>query len=104
MCDAAAWLLADPLNVVAFHCKAGKGRAGLMTTCLLLHMRWARTAAEALDHYALSRTHDSKGVTIPSQRRYAEYYAQLLDRCDPTPAVRFPRPLAWAEGLTVVAW
>ena len=78
--DAAAWLSADPENVVAFHCKAGKGRAGMMTTCLLLHMGWCATAREALDHYAHNRTHNGQGVTIPSQIRYVEYYATLLER------------------------
>lgn len=34
-CDAAAWIMADKENVVIFHCKAGKGRAGMMTVCLL---------------------------------------------------------------------
>ena len=78
--DAAAWLSADPSNIVAFHCKAGKGRAGMMSTCLLLHMGWCPTAREALDHYARTRTHNGKGVTIPSQIRYVEYYATLLER------------------------
>lgn len=33
--DAAAWLQADPDKVVVVHCKAGKGRTGLMICCLL---------------------------------------------------------------------
>ena len=92
-CDAAAWLLADPHNVVAFHCKAGKGRAGLMTTCLLLHMRWQTSAADALEFYALHRTHNGQGVTIPSQRRYAEYYALLLERARRTSQISTHVPL-----------
>ena len=97
--DAASWLSADPQNVVAFHCKAGKGRAGMMTVCLLLHMRWVDTAAEALEHYGRMRTHDGKGVTIPSQRRYVEYYALLLSAlrakaraAAPDASLRFPLP------------
>jgi hypothetical protein len=43
-------------------------------------MGWLATAADALEHYAHCRTHNGKGVTIPSQRRYVEYYAQLLRR------------------------
>jgi hypothetical protein len=36
-CDSAAsWLEADPQNVVALHCKAGKGRAGLMVSLHVL--------------------------------------------------------------------
>ena len=78
--DAAAWLAADPSNIVAFHCKAGKGRAGMMSTCLLLHMGWCGSARDALSHYAHARTHNGKGVTIPSQIRFVEYYATLLEQ------------------------
>ena len=35
--DARRWLEAHADNVVAVHCKAGKGRTGLMVCCLLIH-------------------------------------------------------------------
>jgi hypothetical protein len=146
--DAAAWLAAHPHNVVAVHCKAGKGRTGIMICCLMLYLHLnapalanlpdsssadaaaaaaaAQVAAESgdskasvregsssngctagspptaaaaaagladswhpwqsveplllqrlpqpaqnvLDLYALRRTHDLNGVSIPSQRRW----------------------------------
>lgn len=44
--DAAQWLDSSEGNVVAMHCKAGKGRAGLMACCLLIRMGVCKTAKE----------------------------------------------------------
>jgi protein-tyrosine phosphatase len=35
--DASAYLDADPANTAVVHCKAGKGRTGLMICALLIH-------------------------------------------------------------------
>ena len=37
-----------------------------------------KTADEVLTHYASKRTNDYKGVTIPSQRRYVDSYATMI--------------------------
>ncbi len=72
--DAASFLAQDPEHVVALHCKAGKGRTGLMVCCLLLHLGVCTSPADAMQFYATRRTFNGKGLTIPSQKRYVCYF------------------------------
>ena len=61
------YLALHPDNVIAVHCKAGKGRTGTMISCYLQHAQICMTAYDALTLFSKERTNDGKGVTIPSQ-------------------------------------
>eukprot|EP01012_Entosiphon_sulcatum_P007190 TRINITY_DN13596_c0_g1_i1.p1 TRINITY_DN13596_c0_g1~~TRINITY_DN13596_c0_g1_i1.p1 ORF type:complete len:392 (-),score=82.58 TRINITY_DN13596_c0_g1_i1:15-1169(-) len=73
------WLKANEANVIAVHCKAGKGRTGVMITCYLMYSTTElRKSADALHFFSQARTQDNQGVTIPSQQRYCWYWEQIL--------------------------
>lgn len=57
----------DPKNVTIIHCKAGKGRTGVMTCAYLLYSKQFTEAEEVLKFYAAQRTKNHCGVTIPSK-------------------------------------
>lgn len=76
--DAEAWLKGDPENVVAVHCKAGKGRSGTAICALLMFAGAVQSAAEVLHLYAARRRGKHKGVTIPSQIRWLTMFEHWL--------------------------
>ncbi|KAI8811691.1 hypothetical protein BJ742DRAFT_769171 [Cladochytrium replicatum] len=78
--DVAEWLASSPTgrNVAVIHCKAGKGRTGVMVCSFLMYSGITPTAEEALRYYNTVRTSNAKGITIPSQIRYVHYAEQLI--------------------------
>jgi protein-tyrosine phosphatase len=78
--DVEEYLAADPRNVVAIHCKAGKGRTGVMIVAYLLWCGAYNDAEEAMAFYGYARTNNQQGVTIPSQRTFITLWAKILQQ------------------------
>ena len=76
--DAKSFLDEDEKNVIAVHCKAGKGRTGTLICCLLLYMKVFDNSDECLQYYGMMRAENGKGVTIPSQIRYVNYVEKII--------------------------
>lgn len=84
-------------QVLAVHCKGGKGRTGSLCCAWLLYSGEAEDAEDARNFFALQRTDMRKdrkkkkkqvqGVETPSQVRYVEYIHKLLA----AQAVRIPQ-------------
>jgi phosphatidylinositol-3,4,5-trisphosphate 3-phosphatase/dual-specificity protein phosphatase PTEN len=82
--DIFEWLKESKEHVVGVHCKAGKGRTGLISCCFLMLNGTCKNSDEALVYYGNKRTKDGKGVTIASQIRYIRYYERVLKELDGT--------------------
>ncbi|GMF22148.1 unnamed protein product [Phytophthora lilii] len=80
--DAHAWMQTNRENVVAVHCKAGKGRTGVMLCAYMLYARMWRSAHGALEFFAAARSMKLQGVTILSQRRFVGYFGEMCRRSE----------------------
>ncbi|GAM16849.1 hypothetical protein SAMD00019534_000240, partial [Acytostelium subglobosum LB1] len=76
--DVDNWMSRSEKNIAVIHCKAGKGRTGLMICCWLLYCRMWTDTESSLKFYAALRTYNQKGVTIPSQIRYVHYFGRFV--------------------------
>ncbi|KAE8981456.1 hypothetical protein PR003_g24781 [Phytophthora rubi] len=99
--EAAAWLDANEKHIVALHCKAGKGRAGMMACMLLLRMGFAATATDAIDRYNRERVHDRRGLTVVSQKKWVNYYAALRAQSSSGPGDPIEEPTFAIQKLTL---
>lgn len=93
--EARKWLRRGAENVVAVHCKGGKGRTGLIISALLI-FSFSHDANAALQWFDRRRTDETahhggrQGVSGPSQRRFVHYFGALVHQgfMGPPQAVR----------------
>uniref|UniRef100_A0A8C5LTX7 Phosphatidylinositol-3,4,5-trisphosphate 3-phosphatase n=1 Tax=Leptobrachium leishanense TaxID=445787 RepID=A0A8C5LTX7_9ANUR len=83
--SARAWMAQDPKNIIAIHCKGGKGRTGTMVCTYLVDCDQFENAKESLDYFGERRTDTSvstkfQGVETPSQSRYVCYYEIMKNK------------------------
>ena len=101
--EATKWLRRDPANVMAVHCKGGKGRTGIMIAAFLLWCGHRKCAMDAMELFTFRRTENydpgagvdeslgedaevgpgkkrkpNRGVDGPSQQRYVFYIEAML--------------------------
>ncbi|XP_006124970.2 phosphatidylinositol 3,4,5-trisphosphate 3-phosphatase TPTE2 isoform X3 [Pelodiscus sinensis] len=79
------WMKQDEKNIIAIHCKGGKGRTGTMICTWLIDSDQFESAKESLDYFGERRTDKSmsskfQGVETPSQSRYVGYYEILKNK------------------------
>nr|CCA26320.1 phosphatidylinositol3 putative [Albugo laibachii Nc14] len=77
------WLTADINNVAAIHCLTGKGRTGTIIACYLTWIGMFETATEALEFVCSKRSISVEKMTIPSQRRYLQYFSNIMEGLKP---------------------
>ena len=76
--DLCLYIIKNPNGVAAVHCKAGKGRTGVMICSYLIFSGLCKCSEKAFRYYARIRTKNNTGVTISSQRRYIKYFETFL--------------------------
>ncbi len=81
-----SWLKADERNVAVIHCLTGRGRT---STVLAAFLCWTGEAGftdvnMALEYIAQCKRISVQSLTIPSQVRYASYFANMLDGVRPS--------------------
>ena len=109
----------DPENVIAVHCKGGKGRTGMMVAAWLVRSGLFPQAQQSLAYFRERRTDRSRGtknqgVDTPSQvgvvwaeflrvfseqNRYVSYYERLLTQL----SGELPPPVALRLSKMVIS-
>lgn len=81
-----SWLKADDRNVAVMHCLTGRGRTSTVMAAFLCWVGEAGfdTPTKALNYLAECKKIDIETLTIPSQVRYVNYFANMLDGIRPS--------------------
>jgi hypothetical protein len=77
--DISLYLMENQETSALVHCKAGKGRTGVMICAYLIFSGLCKNTKEAIDIYGDRRSHTRQGVTIPSQKRYIHHFETFLN-------------------------
>ncbi|XP_036360548.1 phosphatidylinositol 3,4,5-trisphosphate 3-phosphatase TPTE2-like isoform X1 [Octopus sinensis] len=80
--DVREWMAADKNNIIAVHCKGGKGRTGTIICVWLIDCGLFQEAKDVLEYFGDRRTDLSvgkmfQGVQTPSQSRYVGYFEKM---------------------------
>jgi protein-tyrosine phosphatase len=78
-----SWLDADERNIAILHCLTGKGRTAVVLACVLTWIGEFSSPMEALNYVAIRKHSNVDALTIPSQRRYIQYFSNVLDGVRP---------------------
>lgn len=99
----ATFLAADPDHVIAVHCKAGKGRTGVMIAAYLLFEGVHTDAEQAMHFFRTTRTTDLDAVNNPSQCTYVNMYSKLLATATPERPRLLTGPTITLHAITISA-
>mmetsp|Transcript_43343 Transcript_43343/g.135764 ORF Transcript_43343/g.135764 Transcript_43343/m.135764 type:complete len:412 (-) Transcript_43343:603-1838(-) len=70
-------------NVAVVHCLSGKGRTATVLACYLAWSGAATSPMEGLQLVCDRKRKEMEDLTIPSQRRYLQYFTNMLDGVKP---------------------
>jgi len=95
-----SWLKADDRNVAVVHCLTGKGRTSTVLAAFLCWMGQAGFSDiyQALEYIAACKQITAEELTIPSQRRYASYFKNMLDGVRPSQPPLMLRRIIMSEA------
>ena len=74
------YLLENDEHIIVINCNAGKGRTGTLICCYLLFCGRFNNINDSFDYYSLKRFNKGYGVTHASQKRYVNYFYQLITK------------------------